>query len=140
MKKQFGERLQSARRDKGVSQADAAAYIGVSTAAYQNYENGRREAGYDVIAKLADYFCVTTDYLLGREKKPDPFGDIGLSQESEKAVIDKYMSLPEETRAVLMDVLMQLSGATQPPSEEKEKHTATCGELEEAQKSVEEVS
>ncbi|MBD4896696.1 helix-turn-helix domain-containing protein, partial [Xanthomonas citri pv. citri] len=49
-----------------------ASHIGVSRARYSHYENGRSEPDYDTLQKLADYFQVTTDYLLtGKDKKSD---------------------------------------------------------------------
>ena len=110
-KKDFGARLLSLRKEKGASQADVAEYIGLTVAAYQNYENGRREAGYDTISKLADFYGVTTDYLLGREPAPNPFSDLNLSEEDEANVVAKYMSLPPEIRACMLDVLVQLGDA-----------------------------
>lgn len=110
-KKNFGEKLLALRKAKKVSQAEVADYINLTVAAYQNYENGRREAGYETIVKLADFYEVTTDYLLGREPLPDPFADLDLSKDNEKDVIEKYMSLPDETRAVLLNILIQLGEA-----------------------------
>ena len=110
-KKDFGARLLSLRKEKGASQADVAEYIGLTVAAYQNYENGRREAGYDTISKLADFYGVTTDYLLGREPAPNPFAELNLSEEDEANVVAKYMSLPPEIRACMLDVLVQLGDA-----------------------------
>ena len=117
-KKDFGARLLSLRKEKGVSQADVAEYIGLTVAAYQNYENGRREAGYDTISKLADFYGVTTDYLLGREPAPNPFADLNLSEDDEAEVIAKYMSLPPEIRACMLDVLVQLGEAAKKRSDE----------------------
>ncbi len=107
----FGANLAAIRAEKKVSQAEVAAYIGLTVAAYQNYETGRREAGYDTIVKLADFYGVTTDYLLGREPQKDPFAELSLCAEDEQAVIDKYMSLPPEIRAMLLDVMRQLGEA-----------------------------
>lgn len=147
MKKLFGEKLLSLRKAKKASQAEVAEYIGLTVAAYQNYENGRREAGYEIISKLADFYGVTTDYLLGREPAPNPFADLNLSEDDEAEVIAKYMSLPPEIRACMLDVLVQLgdaakkrkdnsvqSNAQSQPEQIQRSDTYTCGELEEIQK------
>jgi transcriptional regulator with XRE-family HTH domain len=118
-RKEFGEKLFALRKERGASQAEVAEYIGLTTAAYQNYENGRREAGYETIVALANLFGVTTDYLLGREAAPDPFGDLNFSAGSETEVIDKYMSLPPEIRACMLDVLVQLGDAAKNGTESK---------------------
>ena len=45
------------RKQQGRSQAEVAKYLQLTVAAYQNYEAGRREAGYEVLAKLADFMA-----------------------------------------------------------------------------------
>lgn len=140
-KKDFGARLLSLRKEKGASQADVAEYIGLTVAAYQNYENGRREAGYDTISKLADFYGVTTDYLLGREPAPNPFSDLNLSEEDEANVVAKYMSLPPEIRACMLDVLVQLGDAAKKRQPEPDPDdtdfitvSTTLGEIEDRRK------
>ena len=62
-------RLKELRNNKGLSQAAIAERFGITQQAYANYERGTRQPDYDTLNKLADYFNVTTDYLLGREDK-----------------------------------------------------------------------
>lgn len=64
--------LKELRKKKGVSQEDAAKALGITLRTYQNYEYGQREPNIRMILKLSDYFDVTTDYLLGRERKNPP--------------------------------------------------------------------
>lgn len=54
------------RKEKGISQKDAAVGLGVSQALLSHYEKGIRECGLEFIVKCADYFGVSCDYLLGR--------------------------------------------------------------------------
>ena len=117
----FGKKLFEERKKAGKSQAEIAQLLGITTPAYQNYENGRREAGYATISKLADFYGVTTDYLLGREPAPDPFADLGLNQSAEKAVLECYMLLDQKTRAILLDTLRRL--ASEIPDPEPEEST-----------------
>lgn len=107
-KKDFGARLLSLRKEKGTSQADVAEYIGLTVAAYQNYENGRREAGYDTISKLADFYGVTTDYLLGREPPKNPLDHLHIA-EDEKSVLEGYLTLPDDVRAQILDTMLMLA-------------------------------
>ena len=62
----FSERLKTSRKSIGKTQRDLAAYLGISERGYQNYEMGKREPSLEMLKQLADYFGVTTDYLLGR--------------------------------------------------------------------------
>lgn len=99
------------RESKKLTKKQVADAIGVTERAYITYEYGQRDVSTDTLQKLADFYGVTTDYLLGREPAPDPFADLNLNKESEEDVIDKYMSLPPNIRACLMDVLLQLADA-----------------------------
>lgn len=111
------------RESKKLTKKQVADAIGVTERAYITYEYGQRDVSTDTLQKLADFYGVTTDYLLGREPAPDPFADRNLNKESEEDVINKYMSLPPNIRACLMDVLLQLADAAKQrqnnaPSEE----------------------
>lgn len=66
----FAEILKKCRKNKGVTQKDVANYLGIKERSYQNYEYGNSEAPYDTLVRLADYFNVSTDYLLGRSDDP----------------------------------------------------------------------
>ena len=66
---EFGAILKAARKEKGISQSQLGAMIGVSKAVISKYENAQSYPGYDTLIKLANVFRVSTDYLLGVEKK-----------------------------------------------------------------------
>lgn len=63
----FHERLKTLRinNDKS-SQKELAKMLNVSDRAFRNYENGTSEPTYDNLIKLANYFDVSLDYLVGR--------------------------------------------------------------------------
>lgn len=63
----FAERLYELRTDAGLSQAKLAKAIGVSNASVCSWERGRKEPMAFAIIALAEFFDVTTDYLLGLE-------------------------------------------------------------------------
>lgn len=105
------EQLQSLRKSKGLTQEQISSIIDVKLSTYQKYERDATAPPYDVLLKLADFYGVTTDYLLGREPLPNPFADLNLSEDDEKEVIEKYLSLPPEIRAMMLNVLRQLGGA-----------------------------
>lgn len=60
------EKLLNLRQAKKVTQQVVADYVGISRATYAQYEAGTRSPGRNVLQKLADYYDVTTDYILGR--------------------------------------------------------------------------
>lgn len=61
--------LKELRQKKGVYQKDVAAFLDVDRTTYVKWENGDTEPNNDSIKKLADYFGVSTDYLLEHEEK-----------------------------------------------------------------------
>jgi len=56
--------LKRIREAKGISQAAVARELGISRQTYNNYELGKREADYETLLKLAEYFNTTVDSLL----------------------------------------------------------------------------
>lgn len=64
----FPERLKFLRLQHGLSQADLGRILGFSCQAISNYESGKREPRISEITILADYFRVSIDYLLGRNR------------------------------------------------------------------------
>ena len=62
----FGELLASLRRERGILQKELAAYLNVTVATISNYEKGVHAPAYETLVKLADFFDVSTDYLLQR--------------------------------------------------------------------------
>lgn len=59
-------RLKELRKEKDVMQKDVANFLDISSSAYGFYEQGKRTPTSDIVVKLAKYFDVSTDYLLGK--------------------------------------------------------------------------
>lgn len=66
---EFKDRLKDLRNEKGVSQEELGKVLGYEHATISQYESGKRKPDFDTLHKIADYFNVTTDYLLGRTNK-----------------------------------------------------------------------
>ena len=66
----FSSRLRELRKLKGVTQKNVAESIGLSERAYQYYELEKKEPTLGNINKLADFFDVSVDYLIGRSDDP----------------------------------------------------------------------
>lgn len=67
----LGTRLKELRIKNEKFQKDIAEYLNISDVAYGYYEKGERQPNPDMLLKLANYFNVTTDYLLGRTDIPN---------------------------------------------------------------------
>lgn len=64
-------RLKKLRKMKKISQLKLAMDLNMNQNTISRYENLEREADYETLIKLADYFGVSIDYLLGRTDKID---------------------------------------------------------------------
>ncbi|MEG6571516.1 helix-turn-helix transcriptional regulator [[Clostridium] cellulosi] len=74
MKSDFPRILTLLRKEKGISQKQAASDLGISQALLSHYEKGIRECGLNFVVNAAEYYGVSCDYLLGRS--PDRTGAV----------------------------------------------------------------
>lgn len=100
-------RLKLLREEKGLFQKDIATLLNVSIPAVNQYESGKRDMSTETVVKLAEYFGVSTDYLLGKsdirnpeKAQEDPLGlaKIGFSMEN-------YTPLTEKQKEQIRDLL-----------------------------------
>lgn len=100
------ERLKAIRSQKKVTQKEAADALGISPNTYKNYEQGMREPNNEMLCKLADYFQVTTDYLLGREPQTDAMQML-MSQTdvSPETLVRQFDALPDEWQTIVMTII-----------------------------------
>ena len=64
----IGDMIQELRKDRNLDQKDLAKLLNVTTGTISNYETGTHSPSYESVIKLADYFDVSVDYLLGHTK------------------------------------------------------------------------
>lgn len=62
----FGERLKELRKKHNITQGKLAKILNVKNTTISNYEAGRSYPDFDTLTKIADYFGVSVDYLIGR--------------------------------------------------------------------------
>ena len=65
--------LRELRIQKGLTQAELSKALQVSASSIGMYEQGRREPDNETLGRIANFFNVTTDYLLGRTDEPGGF-------------------------------------------------------------------
>ncbi|MBR8660726.1 helix-turn-helix domain-containing protein [Brevibacillus sp. NL20B1] len=66
----LGDRLKEQRTLRKIRQEDVATKIGIARTTYAMYEQNKREPDNETLQKLADFFGVSVDYLLGRTDDP----------------------------------------------------------------------
>lgn len=128
------EQLQLLRKNRGLTQEDISDILGVKLSTYQKYERDAISPSYDTLNKIADFYDVTTDYLLGREKKEQTAieqlaGEFDMSA-LEREILNGYVNLPKEMRGDLMEFLHKAVMNVMTNNSQ----TVTCGELEDRQK------
>ena len=64
-------RLKELRQKRRISQVKLAMDLNMNQNSISRYETGEREADYETLIALADYFGVSVDYLLGRTDRPE---------------------------------------------------------------------
>lgn len=107
----IGDTLKQLRMKQGLTSEELCSKIGIKGGSYRNYERNDRKPDYDTLVKLADFYGVTTDYLLGRpDAKPpeeplDEFAQKEHLKSLEKVFMKKYLALTEEQRDKVLDFL-----------------------------------
>ena len=71
MNSDFARIITLQRKERHISQKQAAADLGISQALLSHYEKGIRECGLNFLVRIADYYNVSCDYLLGRTPEPE---------------------------------------------------------------------
>ncbi len=67
----YVKRIRDLREDSDKTQQEIADFLGTSQTMYARYERGANELPIRHLIKLADYYGVSTDYILGRTNNPD---------------------------------------------------------------------
>lgn len=94
-------RLKELRVAKGFRQKDVADMLGVDRTTYVKYESGASEPNKDTFVRLAEIFDVSTDYLLERTDKKEPFPTDTDEKRLSESLIARLTSLtPEEQSKV----------------------------------------
>ena len=105
----ISDKLKTLRKSHNYTIQAVSDGIGIAVRTYQNYEYGQREISSEALFKLADFYGVTTDYLLGRDTgEPDAIDQLAAEFNMtalERKILDNYLALPESMRDDLMEFL-----------------------------------
>ena len=66
----FSEHLRFIRKSKNLTQKQVAEGISIAECVYQRYELNKAKPSFDILIRLADFFDISVDYLMGRDWKP----------------------------------------------------------------------
>ncbi|MDV5976583.1 UNVERIFIED_CONTAM: helix-turn-helix transcriptional regulator [Streptococcus canis] len=105
----FPERLKELRKKSNLTQKDMAEYFGTSQPSYQAWESGKRNPNSESLDKIANFFNVSTDYLLGNTdiKNPDEINlsdfEILFRKTSDKLSDEEKLELEKDLKRVLFE-------------------------------------
>lgn len=85
--------LKILRQQRGISQQQLAEIIMVSQQSVNKYENHNVEPGIDTLCKIADYFEVSVDYLIGRAEEPEENIEITDLTDNEHKLLHTFRKL-----------------------------------------------
>jgi transcriptional regulator with XRE-family HTH domain len=97
--------LKELREKAGYSQYTFAAAFGVAQSTVGNWEAGKREPNFDTTRRIAEFFHVSVDYLLGRAAGPASRAEDGSAEESDEEIVflaRKMNGLPPDKREMLL--------------------------------------
>ncbi len=128
----FDEMLIYLRKRAGLTQAELAKKIGVSRSTIGNYEKGIREPDFETLEKIADFFNVELNFLLGKSGNDTElymeYYNAALKVEKEKEFLEMFRKLNEEgqdkVRAYMED-LVGLDKYTEPSTKASETNSAS---------------
>lgn len=110
----IGDTLKRLRTKKGLTSEELCSKIGIKGGSYRNYERNDRKPDYDTLVKLADFYGVTIDYLLGRpEATPpeNPIDQIPTVDEMERDLFREWLTLDKSARTAFLNVLRNIVAA-----------------------------
>ena len=118
----FTETIKKLRNDRDKNQSEIAEAVGLKTNTYQAYERGVAEPKIETLCKLADFYGVSTDFLLGRAADAD-------SKSAELEKLDRIAdTLPPEDVAVLLVVAERFKAKSAPQPMQEAQTLETISE------------
>ncbi len=82
----IGEKIANLRKKRGMSQSQLAKELNIGTSTLGMYETGKRSPNPEMLNKIADYFHVSVDYLLGREIKTEAYYELSNKEKNDIAL------------------------------------------------------
>jgi len=96
----IGDKIKELRTNKDISQEKLSEHLGVTKNAISSWENNRTEPSSDMIKKIAEYFHVTTDYLLGANQNKTDIEIIKMRLNEAGVIYGDDLSIEELQKAL----------------------------------------
>lgn len=99
------ERLKKLRKERKLTQKDIATFLNISQPAYQQFESGKKKMNLETMEKLADFFNVSTDYLLGKTDFPDLDLEVDIDNAIDNSVAYDGTPITDNDREIIKNFL-----------------------------------
>lgn len=99
------ERLKKLRKEGKLTQKDIATFLNISQPAYQQFESGKKKMNLETMEKLADFFNVSTDYLLGKTDFPDLDLEVDIDNAIDNSVAYDGTPITDNDREIIKNFL-----------------------------------
>ena len=103
----FKDRLKQLRLKNKLTQQNIANHFQTSPQSYAQWEKGLRKPSAENLQKLADYFNVSADYLLGKTDIPEPDLEIDLDTAIDNSVAYDGTPITDNDRTIIKDFLKE---------------------------------
>lgn len=139
---EINEILKELRQQKHLTQQELATILDINLSSYQKYErpNNTIKPSIDSLIKIADFYGVTVDYLLGREPAPLPTNAmevLGIEKSVDNdEFIRLYNELPDYAKQIFVDVMAKLAQSAE-QAKPKQRRIERLGDIEDARKQEE---
>lgn len=100
--------LKELRMESGLKRSELARLTGIHQNTIANYENETRQAPYETLILFADFFDVSLDDLLGRDRSVPKDRNAAVFTAKEKRLVTRFRGLNEEDKARVEDYLSVL--------------------------------
>lgn len=105
-------RIKELRIERNLLQKDVAAVLSVNRTTYGKYETGDAVPPLDNLVRLADYYGVSLDYLVGR---PEDGGDVPRLSQTERRLLEDFRGLSTQGKEYVlqtMDMAVKIYGSS----------------------------
>jgi len=101
------ERLKQLRNNANLTQQDVARLLGVERSTYVKYERGQSDPPTATLVRLADYFGVSVDFIIGRacEQVPAPVPVAPVVSEADMRLLSMFHALDSMAQARILNAL-----------------------------------
>lgn len=107
-----GAKLKELRNKQGFTISQLCEELHINPNTYAKYERDERDVSTETLTTFADFYGVTTDYLLGREPLENPIAGLNITVDNKK-FIDIYQELPEYQQQLLVDAMKKLGASAE---------------------------